>query len=89
MPSVIWEVRNNLVAGDAAQQHFRDRATAVNVAMGNLKAVFVANPGSYWRIEDWNAFGNARATVRVGPGAGSAILADYSLTERSLDDVTL
>lgn len=86
--AVIWEVRNNLVANDAQQQHFRDRASAVNRAMTELKAVYTANPGSYWRIEAWESMGNARSTVRAGAGANSTILADYSLIERNLEDVT-
>jgi hypothetical protein len=85
MTITIWEVTDNLLPHEAQQiGHFRDRRIAVNVGMGALQAVFTANPGSYWRIESWTADGNARSTVRVGPGANSTILADVSLIERTL-----
>lgn len=79
---VIWEVYDNIGAG--SQAHFTHRQDAVNFAMGAMKSVFTANPGSYWRIESWEVNGNARATVRSGPSANASIIADFSLYQRAL-----
>jgi hypothetical protein len=84
---VIREVCNNLTPGFEA--HYLKRQEAVGKAMGMLKAVYVANPGAYWRVESWEPDGNARSTIRAGAGANSTILADYSVLQRTLDDVHL
>lgn len=86
MAQIIWELKDNVV-GDA-QAHYRDRNTAVQAGLAMLNSVWVANPGSYWRMESWGQNGNSRMTVRSGPGANSPIIADVELKQRTLADVS-
>ena len=84
MAAPIWEVFNNI--GLNSESHFRERNAAVQHLLGNCNAVWIANPGSYWRIDAWQNLGGIRMTIPAGPGANSNELADFSLIERSLSD---
>jgi hypothetical protein len=82
---VIWEVFNNI--GANSETHYSERAPAVQFMLDALNSVWVVNPGSYWRVDTWQSQAGMRSSIRVGPGANSATLADFSLTQRHLADV--
>lgn len=82
---VIWEVFNNV--GLNSETHYAERDPAVQFLLNELNAAWLANPGSYWRVDAWQPQGGLRSSIRVGPGANSNVVADLSLTERTLADV--
>jgi hypothetical protein len=82
---VIWEVFNNI--GLSSETHYSARDPAMQFMLNELNAAWLANPGSYWRVDAWQPQGDVRSSIRVGAGANSGTLADLSLTQRSLADV--
>lgn len=82
--NVIWQVRNNLTNSTT---HYLSRREAVNNSLGAMNALIVADPTRYWKVESWATEGDLRTTVRVGPGAGSAIVGDSSVLQGPLADV--
>jgi len=81
MAAPIWEVFNNI--GLNSESHFRERNAAVQFLLGECNAVWIANPGSYWLITEWQTLGNIRMVIL---SSALVLLADFSLIERSLSD---